>query len=88
MGPRRISVIQEHASNEPRADRGPSRSDGWRAWICGLRVPVAEVVDMVAEGLSAQEVLAGHPDLEAEDICEALRHVAETVGERELPLGW
>jgi uncharacterized protein (DUF433 family) len=38
-----------------------------------LRIPVATVLDMVAEGMDAQEILKAYPDLEAEDIPEALR---------------
>ncbi len=41
---------------------------------------------MVAEGMSDQEILAAYPDLEAEDIREAVRYAAEAVRERELPL--
>jgi uncharacterized protein (DUF433 family) len=52
----------------------------------GLRIPVATVVGMVAEGMSVDETLADHPDLEAEDIREALQYAAEAVRERDLPL--
>ena len=41
---------------------------------------------MVADGMSADEVLAAYPDLEPEDIREALMYAAEAVRERELPL--
>jgi uncharacterized protein (DUF433 family) len=41
---------------------------------------------MVAEGMDEGEILADYPDLEAEDIHEALRYAAEAVRERELPL--
>lgn len=41
--------------------------------ICGLRMPVAEILD-------------DFPDLEAEDIAEALRYAAAALRERELPL--
>jgi uncharacterized protein (DUF433 family) len=51
-----------------------------------LRIPVATVVDMVADGLSESEVLQAYPDLETDDIEEALRFAAEAVRERELPL--
>ena len=53
--------------------------------IRGLRMPVATVVRMVAEGMSAEQILVEHPDLEKEDIQEALRFAAEAVRERELP---
>lgn len=51
----------------------------------GLRMPVSTVVRMVAEGMSNEQILEGHPDLEKEDIQEALRYAAEAVRERELP---
>ena len=54
--------------------------------IRGLRIPVSTVVGMVAEGMSDQEILAAYPDLEVEDIREAVRYAAEAVRERELPL--
>jgi len=54
--------------------------------IRGLRIPVATVVGMVAEGMSEDDILKAHPDLELEDIHEALRYAAEAVRERELPL--
>jgi uncharacterized protein (DUF433 family) len=54
--------------------------------IRGLRIPVATVVDMVADGMTTDEILGAYPDLEAPDISEALRFAAEAVRERELPL--
>jgi uncharacterized protein (DUF433 family) len=41
---------------------------------------------MVADGMSGPEILAAYPDLEAEDVREAMRYAAEAVRERELPL--
>ncbi len=54
--------------------------------IRGLRIPVATVVGMVADGMTADEILRAYPDLEREDIREALRYAAEAVRERGLPL--
>ena len=54
--------------------------------IRGLRIPVATIVGMIAEGMNEQEILRGYPDLEPEDIREALRYAAEALRERELPL--
>jgi uncharacterized protein (DUF433 family) len=45
--------------------------------IRGLRIPVATVVGMVADGMTEREVLAAYPDLEVEDIREALRFAVE-----------
>jgi uncharacterized protein (DUF433 family) len=54
--------------------------------IRGLRIPVATVVGLVADGMSDGEILESYPDLAAEDIHEALRFAAEAVRERALPL--
>ncbi len=54
--------------------------------IRGLRIPVATVVDMIADSLSEEEILNAYPDLEKDDIKEALHFAAEAVRERELPL--
>jgi uncharacterized protein (DUF433 family) len=52
----------------------------------GMRIPVATVVSMVAEGMTESEILDAYPDLELADIREALQYAAEAVRERELPL--
>ena len=54
--------------------------------IRGLRIPVAAVVGMIADGMAEAEVLAAFPDLEPADIHEALRFAADAVRERGLPL--
>jgi uncharacterized protein (DUF433 family) len=45
--------------------------------IRGLRIPVATVFAMVADGLTNEEILELFPDLEPEDIQEALRYARE-----------
>ena len=59
---------------------------GGQPCIRGMRIPVATVVAMLADGMSHDEILKAYPDLEREDIGEALRYAAEAVRERELPL--
>lgn len=54
--------------------------------IRGLRIPVATIVGMIADGMTETEILAAYPDLEQADIREALRYAADAVQERELPL--
>jgi len=54
--------------------------------IRGLRIPVATVVALVAEGMTHEEILRDFPDLELEDIHEALHFAAEALRERQLPL--
>jgi uncharacterized protein (DUF433 family) len=47
---------------------------------------VATIVSMIADGMGEDDILAAFPDLEREDIRQALRYAAEAVQERELPL--
>ena len=63
----------------------PKRMDGVPC-IRALRIPVATVVGMVADGMTEAEILAAYPDLEREDIADALRYAADAVRERALPL--
>jgi uncharacterized protein (DUF433 family) len=69
-------------------DRVTINSDqmGGAPCIRGLRIPVATVVAMIADGMTNDEVLESLPDLELEDIRQALHFAAESVREREIPL--
>jgi uncharacterized protein (DUF433 family) len=49
---------------------------GGRACIRGMRVPVSVIVAAVAHGASAQEILADHPELEEQDVRQALEYAA------------
>lgn len=49
----------------------PKQMDGLPS-IRGLRIPVVTVVGMVADGMTDDEILKAYPDLEHEDIREAL----------------
>ena len=51
----------------------------------GLRIPVATVVGLVAEGQTERQILDAYPDLEPKDIHEALLFAADAVRERVLP---
>jgi uncharacterized protein (DUF433 family) len=59
---------------------------GWIPCIRGLRIPVSTVVGMIADGMADAEILRSFPDLQLENIREALRYAAKAVRERELPL--
>lgn len=63
-----------------------SKQMGGVPCIRGLRIPVAAVVEMIADGQTEREILAAYPDLEQADINEALHFAADAVRERELPL--
>ena len=54
--------------------------------VRGLRIPVATVVEMVAQGMSDTAILTAYPDLELGDIREALSFAAAALRERELPI--
>jgi uncharacterized protein (DUF433 family) len=49
---------------------------GGRAAIRGMRISVATIVSQIAHGASQEEVLADYPDLEPEDIRQALQYAA------------
>jgi uncharacterized protein (DUF433 family) len=49
---------------------------GGRACIRGMRIPVSVIVSQIAYGASVEEVLREYPDLEREDISQALQYAA------------
>ena len=51
---------------------------GGRACIRGMRISVSLIVNLVANGTPNEEILAEYPDLEPEDIRQALRYAAWT----------
>ena len=53
------------------------RQCGGRPCIRGMRIRVADVLQLFAVGLSAEQVLAEMPDLEAADLQAALQYAAE-----------
>jgi uncharacterized protein (DUF433 family) len=77
--------FQEVRMRGRRITVNPKQMDGVPC-IRNLRIPVATVVAMLADGLTEKEILHSYPDLEADDIRAALRFAAETLLERELPL--
>jgi hypothetical protein len=55
---------------------------------CGLRYPVEHVLELLASGMSVDEVTADHPDLEHEDLLAAIEFGALAAGQRRIvPLG-
>lgn len=49
---------------------------GGRACIRGMRITVALILNLVANGMSDKEILEAYPYLESEDIHQALRYAA------------
>jgi len=58
---------------------------GGRACLRGLRITVATVVSLVAEGVPTEEILADYPELEPEDIRQAPAYAAWLTREEVLP---
>jgi uncharacterized protein (DUF433 family) len=54
--------------------------------IRSLRIPVATIISMFAEGMTETEILSSYPDLESADIKESLLYAAQLLQEGELPL--
>ncbi len=50
------------------------------------RIPVATVVSMIADGMTNEEILTAYPDLQKEDIREALYFAAVSVKEKQIPI--
>ena len=46
---------------------------GGKACIRGMRISVSLVVNLVANGMTAPQIVAEYPDLEEEDVAEALK---------------
>ena len=46
---------------------------GGRACIRGMRITVSLIINLVANGMSVEEIIEAYPDLEPEDIHQAQR---------------
>jgi len=49
---------------------------GGRACIRGMRITVSLILNLVANGMSAEEIIEAYPYLELEDVQQALRYAA------------
>jgi len=59
---------------------------GGRACVRGMRITVAHIVNLVANGMSVEKIINEHPDLEAEDVRQALSYAALLTTEELHPL--
>ena len=62
--------------HHPRISIEPGKRGG-RPWIRGLRITVYDVLSWLASGMSEDEILGDHPDLEREDIRACLAFAAD-----------
>ena len=59
---------------------------GGRACFRGLRIPVHLVLDLLASGQTADNIIKDYPDLTQKDIQEALKYGAWLAHEESLPI--
>lgn len=59
---------------------------GGRACIRGMRITVSHVVNLVANGMTIEEIGREYPTLEPEDVRQALQYAASLAGEEVYPL--
>ncbi len=54
---------------------------GGKACIRHMRIPVSLIINLIANGMNASEILHEYPDLEAEDIHQSLQYAASLANE-------
>jgi len=59
---------------------------GGQACIRGMRIPVSLIVNLVANGMECSEIIEEYPDLEPEDITQALQYAAWLAQEKIHPV--
>jgi uncharacterized protein (DUF433 family) len=59
---------------------------GGRACIRGMRLTVSILVNLVANGMTTEEIMREYPDLEAEDVRQALQYASALANEEVHPL--
>ncbi len=57
-----------------------------RACIRGMRITAALIVNLVANGMTTEEIVKDYPDLEPEDVSQALHYAAFLAAEETYPL--
>lgn len=59
---------------------------GGRACIRGMRITVSLIINLLANGMTHQEIIETYPDLEPADIEHALRYAGWLTEEQQQPL--
>ena len=49
---------------------------GGQACIRGMRIPASLIINLVANGMTTEEIIVEYPDLESEDVKEALQYAS------------
>ncbi|HEX6101252.1 MAG TPA: DUF433 domain-containing protein [Thermoanaerobaculia bacterium] len=71
--------LREKLSSDPEISHG-------KVCIRGTRICVSVVLDNLAEGLTAEEVVAEYPTLTVQDVHAAIAYAAELAHERMVPI--
>ena len=58
---------------------------GGKACIRGMRISVSLIVNLVANGMIAPQIVAEYPDLEEEDVAQVLKYAAWITDDQFLP---
>ena len=64
-----MTTLFDRITFDPKIMRG-------RACIRGLRIPVATIIGQIAHGATVANVIEGYPELQAEDVQQALEYAA------------
>lgn len=59
---------------------------GGQPCIRGLRIPISLIIKLLAAGRVIEEILDDYPELEKEDVKQALEYAAWTVSEKVIPV--
>ena len=65
-----MTILQDRITVDP-------EQCGGRPCIRGMRIRVTDVLDLLAHGLSSEQILDEHPDLELADIRACLRFASQ-----------
>lgn len=60
---------------------------GGQACIRGMRIPVSLIINLIANGMTAEKIIKEYPDIEPEDIKEALQYASWLAKEELHPVG-
>ena len=78
---------QQHQVLDVARFSGAERSQRLRcAALRALRISVAHIVNLVANGMTPAEIVAEHPDLEEEDVRQALAYAAAIAEDQIYPI--
>jgi len=69
-----------------RSNNGRSEICLGQATIRGIRITVSTILKQVASGMSTKEILKAYPELEEEDVVQALKYAAWFSSEKVRPI--